>query len=165
MTKCKDFGMYLETVGFGVSAHKFREKIGEEATKSLHSVWSGQIVVGQTTPDSILALLGHPNYYTEKTISYLLGQRTDYCYTFTFDSMCQVLVEHGYQRIKKLVQPAEKDTKWQAYLNYLTTEGATTHEVMKWLGEPLDRYGWWPIEIWEYTNQRQIHFLHGIVTD
>jgi hypothetical protein len=164
MTKYKDFGVYLETVGTAISARTCRAIIGEQATIALSAVFSGQIVVGRSTLGSIVDLLGKPHSCTMVSMSYLLEQKPDYAYTFTFDSECHLLTEHGYQRTNPLIQPSQSDSDWQGYLHCLTTAGATTHEVIRWFGKPINRWGWWPIEVWEYSHQRQIQFIHGIAS-
>lgn len=160
----ESFGFYLEASGPGEQAENTRRKLGGERVEILKRKWSGTLIAPSTAPDRVCSYLGTPELTGATRIGYQLPQRPNYFYTFAFDT-AKRLTESGFERISPVAMPASDNTFFNLddHVAALIAAGATAREVRAGLGEPDVRYGWWPIETWEYAGLVVLTLRHGIL--
>jgi hypothetical protein len=156
------FAMYIEASGSGESSNRLREKIGSVAVKELRSQWSGRLTTPETTPDQVQAALGPPDHADSSSLRYILPGHPGYVYVFEFASERKVLRRCGFQRLTARPAPT-RSSDLDSYKRELVNMGATSSELRDWLGDPPSSYGWWPEEIWEYSDALILRLRHGVV--
>ena len=166
MSDFLSFGLYLEASGPGEETRKVRDEIGEEAMQAARSAWS-DILSLKTSPEDVKLRLGKPDYEDDHMLAYLFPTRPGYRYVFEFDPRRGLLLRSEYRRIGASPSPPGPPvdaSDWQVYARKLSVIGATAQEVQAWLGDPVQQYGWWPIETWEYPNGL-LNLRHGVVEE
>ena len=166
MINREGFSLFLEGSGPGERAQRERQRAGEAAFDAAREAWSGRLLGPRITAVDVETVLGTPDRHDVMTLGYLLPHRPDYLYTFAFDPHTGLLIESGYRRAgppREGLDTPHGPSETLAYLTHLRVIGVTATEIRSWLGEPEDRCGWWPIEIWCYPGELSIELRHGVV--
>lgn len=158
------FAVYLEAAGPGKATRLMQQRVDEKTIRDARTLWSGQLLGPDITPEKVEAALGAPDHQKDFTMSYALPTRPGFLYVFDFDPFTRCLRSSGFKRSGANIfcPPDEVSSLTQHKLAEL---GATADEVRSWLGEPSEVYGWWPIETWEYSSGLILEFRHGVVED
>jgi hypothetical protein len=101
--------------------------------------FSGRILIGVSTLEEIVALLGEPDTRVGSAIAYHLPARPEYRYVFDFDDGTGSLVRAGYQRVGPSPSPPTPPAGRRENARFVTelaALGATEREVRLWLGDP-----------------------------
>lgn len=162
----ESFGQYLEAAGPGPHAEQARQLLGAEQLAALGKRWSGTLLTAAVTADDVRQVLGVPDRQTKGSLGYALSQRPGYLYTFVFDlSRGNHLSSSGFERIepRPIFGVNRHATSSQEVVLSLMDAGATMSEAKAHLGEPLRVYGWWPVEILEYSDGLELTFRHRIL--
>jgi hypothetical protein len=164
----ESFCIYLEGSGPGIRAERFRREVGEDSFAVARERWSGR-VLGQTIERAAVeAALGPPDEEGGSALMYRLPLRPGYAYSFFFDPARGLLLNAGYRRLGPAPDPPPRprdEAEAAAYRARLAQIGATESEILEWLGTPIDRSGWWPIETWEYPGGLALNLRHGVVEE
>lgn len=160
------FWLYLESAGSNEIIQGLKQQYGEESVIKAQEFWSGRILNPTTTREQVEALLGTPDYFDSVKLAYALPQRPGYHYVFEFDPDRNLLLNNGYRRLgspREILQPSFESENWEVYCSHLVEICATASEIELYLGIPTVKYGWWPIEVWEYNNSIRLTLRHGLV--
>jgi hypothetical protein len=166
------FTLYLATAGPGETAQRARTEAGDAAVAAARRRWSG-FLGPSTTLGDVETALGRPDWREAGrdpdhgrvgwvAATYDLQDRPGYafCFRFTADGR---LAGSGYRRVAAPPPPPPRTAAHVTVVEQLTATGATEEELLAWLGEPADRYGWWPLETWTWANGLAVDLRLGIV--
>jgi hypothetical protein len=160
------FWLYLESAGSNKNIQELKQKYGQESVVAAQEFWSGRILNPTTTREHVEALLESPDYFDSSILAYYLPQRPGYHYVFEFDPNRNLLLNSGYRRIGSPLDfslPPLGSEALKVYISSLVEISATASEVELYLGIPTNKYGWWPIEVWEYSNGICLTLRHRLV--
>jgi hypothetical protein len=159
----ESFAMYLETAGPGEAVVRWRRLLGPLAVEAASARWSGRLLGPHTTPEDVVAALGPPDHRDGTRLGYALPTRSGYFYTFEFDARSGRLSRSGFVRTEAAPVPDAVVSDRSPLPQELADVGATAEEIEAWLGPPASRYGWWPVETWEYAGGPVVRLRHGVV--
>ena len=150
MTNVRDeLAAFLESSGPGWEARCAKLGISRAVAVEAKARWSGRVLTPSTTVADVLMRLGEPDVRDGSTLLYRLPYRPkEYVFGFVFDDAGS-LRETGFRRSDDRAMPG-----WlsggESIAAGLAAIGATSQELVRWLGTPSDSYGWWPFETWTY---------------
>ena len=168
MTPREEFALYLEMAGSVEARARLSALHGKDFPSRMHTYWSGHgIITVGTARDTVEAALGSPDAAGRGFLAYRLPEWPGYRYRFAFNPDTAQLMWSGFEREGPVPSPPPVPCvaeAWPAFAATLGSMGATEAELVAWLGEPQDTFGWWPDDVWVYPLGK-LGLRHGVVED
>jgi hypothetical protein len=161
----EEFALYLEAAGSVGARRRLSAAYGEDALIQARKHWSGRVARFGVARGAVESALGSADAAGPGFLAYRLPGRSGYRYTFALDPASSCVRWSGFEREGPAPDPPRVPSEaaaWPAFAASLATLGATEAELRAWLGEPLDSFGFWPVETWEYPLG-VLGLRHGVV--
>jgi hypothetical protein len=163
MSAPESFTVFIETAGPGHAAEAMRRRFGASQSAAAQREWSGRLLGPDKTPEQVEDALGPADVREERLLGYRLPTRPDHRYEFRFAGSPPRLVGSGFERIEGRGRSQLSGSTPAQLAAELARIQGTESEVLAALGVPVNRFGWWPIETWAYSDGTELELRHGVV--